>query len=214
MLNSSEKEVFYTTSNTYTTLNALTPNTQNIWFACHGMGYLSKYFARYFSSFNADENYFIFPQAQSKYYLPPKFKYVGASWLTKENTIKETENVMRYFDAVFALENIQNTDNLIVLGFSQGVSVAMRYVAKRKLHCKHLIIMSGGIPKELTASDFEFLPETTKISLIYGTNDEYFDASRMEYEINRARELFGNKVAIYSFEGKHEVNSSLLKSIL
>jgi len=109
-----QKEIFYTTTNSYSTLNTLTLKTKNVWFVCHGMNYLSRYFLKYFDELNVKENYIIAPQAQSKFYLAPKFRHVGASWLTKENTLKETENVMRYFDAVFVAENIPENINLYV----------------------------------------------------------------------------------------------------
>jgi len=210
-MNLEDKEISYTTTNSYSTLNSLTPQTKRIWFVCHGMGYLSRYFLKYFEGLNPTENYIIAPQAQSKYYLPPKYKHVGASWLTKENTVKETENVMRYFDAVFEAEALPEDKNLIVFGFSQGVSVAMRYIAKRQLNCQQLIIHSGGIPKELTAEDFKFM--NAKVHLAYGKNDEYMDEARMQEEIHRANALFGDKVAIAPFEGKHEVNVKLITSI-
>jgi predicted esterase len=211
-MNSEDKEISYTTTNSYSTLNTLNDNTKNIWFVCHGMGYLSRYFLKYFENLNTSENYIIAPQAQSKYYIPPKFQFVGASWLTKENTVKETENVMRYFDAVFEAEAIPKDKNLIVLGYSQGVSVAMRYIAKRKLHCSQLILHSGGIPKELTAEDFKFL--NAKVHLIYGTNDEYLNEDRIREERNRAFELFGNTVNIIPFEGKHEVNVDFINRLV
>lgn len=131
-MNSTEKETSYITTNSYSTLNTLTPKTKTVWFVCHGIGYLSRYFINYFKELNPEENYIIAPQAQSKYYITPKFKHVGSSWLTKENTAKETENVMSYFDAVLKAEQIPNNVNLIIAGFSQGVSVTMRYVAKKK----------------------------------------------------------------------------------
>jgi predicted esterase len=211
-MNSEDKEISYTTTNSYSTLNTLNDNTKNIWFVCHGMGYLSRYFLKYFENLNTSENYIIAPQAQSKYYIPPKFQFVGASWLTKENTVKETENVMRYFDTVFEAEAIPKDKNLIVLGYSQGVSVAMRYIAKRKLHCSQLILHSGGIPKELTAEDFKFL--NAKVHLIYGTNDEYLNEDRIREERNRAFELFGNTVNIIPFEGKHEVNVDFINRLV
>ena len=146
-MNSEEKEISYTTTNSYSTLNRLTEHTKNVWFVCHGMSYLSRYFLKYFTELDPVENYIIAPQAQSKHYIPPKFKHVGASWLTKENTAKETENVMHNFDAILEAETIPDNLNLIVFGYSQGVSVAMRYVAKRQLQCSHLVLHSGGIPK-------------------------------------------------------------------
>ena len=164
-MNSEEKEISYQTTNSYSTLNTLTSSTKTVWFVCHGMHYLSRYFLKYFKTIDPDENYIIAPQGQSKYYIPPKFKHVGSSWLTKENTISETDNVMRYFDAVFEAEQFSENINLIVLGYSQGVSVAMRYIAKRKLQCKQLLIMSGGIPKELVSKDFEFLNDDAKVNI-------------------------------------------------
>jgi predicted esterase len=213
-MNSTEKEISYTTTNSYSTLNTLTKKTKYVWFVCHGMGYLSRYFLKYFKDFNADEHYFIAPQAPSKYYVPPKFTYVGASWLTKENTVNETENIMRYFDAVLESEQLPSNVKLMVVGYSQGVSVAMRYIAKRQLKCDQLVIMSGGIPKELVADDFTFLKDTTTITLTYGMDDEYLSKERMQYEQNRVHELFGDTITIVPFEGKHEVNVTLLHKLI
>ena len=211
-MNSVEKEITFKITNSYSTLNTLSEHTKNVWFVCHGMGYLSRYFLKYFDGLNPEENYIIAPQASSKYYIPPSFRHVGASWLTKENTLKETENVMRYFDAVFEAEELPSHVNLIVLGYSQGVSVAMRYIAKRKLQCSQLVLMSGGIPKELVAEDFKFL--NTKVTLIYGTEDEYMNDERMAYEAHRAHDLFDNTVNIIPFEGNHMVNVELINNLI
>ncbi|VAV84439.1 hypothetical protein MNBD_BACTEROID02-1624, partial [hydrothermal vent metagenome] len=107
---STEKEVAYKSVNSYTTLNNLTSKTKNVWLVFHGIGYLSKYFLKYFNELNKNENYIIAPQAQSKYYLGSTYKHVGASWLTKVNTEQEIENVVRYLDAILNNEKIpQNT---------------------------------------------------------------------------------------------------------
>ncbi len=163
---------------------------------------------------NSEENYIIAPQGQSKYYLGSKYKHVGASWLTKENTEKEIENVMRNFDAIFEVEKLPKDINLIVLGYSQGVSVAARYVAKRKLNCSQLVLMSGGLPKELKRHNFKFLKGKTKVSLIYGTNDEYLNEESMVYEKKRFYELFGNTAVIIPFEGKHEIKKEILNTLI
>lgn len=212
-MNSEEKEISYTTSNSYSTLNTLTKHTKTVWFVCHGMGYLSRYFLKYFKDLNAEENYIIAPQAPSKYYIQPKM-YVGANWLTRDNTVAGTENIMAYFDAVFKAEQVPKDVNLIILGYSQGVSVAMRYMAKRQLQCRQLVLHSGGIPKELTSEDFEYLDESTKIKLIYGTEDEYLDQARIEQETTRAKALFGNRVTVLPFEGKHVVNVDYINDLV
>lgn len=214
-MNSQEKQISYQTINSYTTLNELTVATKNVWFVCHGMGYLSKYFVNYFKELNTTENYIIAPQAQSKYYIPSKYKHVGASWLTKENTLIETENVMRYFDAVLMNESFPKEKNRIVLGYSQGVSVALRYIAKSHMQCSHIVLMSGGIPKELIVSDFMFLNPDTKVSLIYGDNDEYLDEDRILQEKNRVFELFGHlTLNVIQFKGNHEVRKELIHNLI
>lgn len=210
---SAEKQVSYTTTNSYSTRNQLNDKTKNVWIACHGLGYLSKYFILYFAQLDKEENYIIAPQAPSKYYQKTDFKHVGASWLTRENTKQETENVLNYLDTVFANESIPGDKRLILFGYSQGVSVIMRWLASRKIACADLVIHSGGIPKELTADDFKFL-KNTKISLLYGKNDEYLNEKRIKEEVNRAENLFGKEnLEILPFEGKHEINRGLLKKI-
>lgn len=211
-MNSTEKEISYQTTKTYSTLNKLSSKTKNVWLVCHGIGYLSKYFLKYFKELNADENYIIAPQAPSKYYLNSEYKHVGASWLTKENTVAETENVLNYLDAVLEAEKIPVDKNLIVLGYSQGVSVAMRYVARRKLQCHQLVLLSGGIPKELTAEDFKF--SKAQVTIIYGKSDIYLNEERMASETKKAKELFGDNYNIIAFDGGHEVNVELIHGLV
>ena len=212
-MNLQEKEITYITSNSYSTLNVLTKQTKNVWFVCHGMGYLSRYFLKYFKALDPNDNYIIAPQAPSKYYMQPKM-HVGANWLTKVDTEAGMHNILNYFDSVFEAENIPEHVNLIVFGYSQGVSVAMRYLAKRQLQCAQLVLHSGGIPKELTAKDFEYLSESTKVKLIYGTEDEYLDETRIKEETKRAHDLFGNNITILPFEDKHVVNVDYINDLV
>lgn len=208
-----EKKVIYRKSNTYSTLNTLTKNTKNIWFVFHGLGYLSKFFIKYFSHLNDEENYIIAPQAPSKYYLGKSFKHVGASWLTKENTVEETKNVLAYIDEVYKAEVFNKTPNLIILGYSQGVSIAARWVASRKINCNHLVLHSGGIPTELKPDDFIFLKENTKVTYLYGNKDQYINEARKTEEQIKGNLLFGNHINYLVFEGSHEVNTKFIKQL-
>ncbi|GGI57812.1 alpha/beta hydrolase [Winogradskyella haliclonae] len=212
-MNSTEKEIVYSTTNSYSTLNDLTKSTKTIWLVCHGMGYLSRYFLKYFKALNPEENYIIAPQAPSKYYIQPKM-HVGANWLTRDNTYAGMQNILNYLDAVMDVEQIPEDKNLIVFGYSQGVSIATRFAVKRKLQCAQLVLHSGGIPVELIAEDFEYLSKDTKVKLIYGTQDEYLDASRIEHESKRATELFGKRLEILPFDGKHVVNVDYINTLV
>lgn len=204
-----EKQVSYRSTNSYSTLNEFTSQTKNVWVVFHGIGYLSKYFLKYFRHLNQKENYIIAPQAPSKYYLDGKYEHVGASWATRENTEQEIENVLAYLDEIYEKEGLKNAENIILFGYSQGVSVVSRWVARRKITCSKLILNSGRLPKELEPSDFTFL-EGTEIDFVYGKDDPFVNAEFLKSEEKRIRELFPKNLNFIAFDGGHEVNKEML----
>ena len=208
-----EKKVLYTTTNTYHTLNSYSKKTKNIWLVFHGMGYLSKYFIRYFSELSSEENFIIAPQAPSKYYMGENFKHVGGSWLTRENTIEDTKNILNYVDTVFETEKPEEMTNFIVLGYSQGVSIATRWLASRKIQCNHLLLHSGGIPIELKPEDFEYLNNHTEVTYLYGNKDQYITEAKKTEESLKGTKLFGDRLKVVVFNGIHEVNTDFIKKV-
>jgi predicted esterase len=208
-----QKEVSYKTTNTYHTMNEFHRKTKNVWVVFHGMGYLTKYFINYFSELDAEENFIIAPQAPSKYYQDKAFKNVGASWLTRVNTLTETQNILNYIDAVFEKEISSAVPNLIVLGYSQGVSIATRWVASRKIQCDKLILHSGGIPDELKPQDFHFLKPTAQVIYHYGNRDQYITEARKTEENLKGNQLFQKRLKVEVFDGIHEVNKAFLMAV-
>ncbi len=208
-----QKQVTYTATNTYNTLNQLTNQTKNVWIVFHGIGYLSQFFIRHFSSLNAEENYIICPQAPSKYYKDDQYRRVGASWLTKENTQIDTENVLNYIDAVIEHELIPSKCKLIVLGYSQGVSIASRWIAKRKHYCNRLIFISGVFPKELTANDFNHLHKQVIFHHSVGSNDPIFDKKNVLKQEERIKLIFPT-INITNHNGGHELNTTLFDTYI
>ncbi|WP_324719258.1 alpha/beta hydrolase [Salinimicrobium sp. HB62] len=204
-----EKQVSYRTTNTYSTLNAFTDKTENVWVVFHGIGYLSRYFLKYFRHLTQEKNYIIAPQAPSKYYLNEKYEHVGASWATRENTELEIQNVLAYLDELYEQEGLKNAKNLILFGYSQGVSIVTRWIARRQINCSKLILNSGRLPKELKPEDFIFLKET-QISFVYGTEDPFVNKEFLESEEKRIRELFPKNLNFIPFDGGHEVNKDVI----
>ncbi|MDT0607356.1 alpha/beta hydrolase [Croceitalea rosinachiae] len=206
-------EVTYTSINSYETLNELTTDTKNVWIVFHGMGFLSRYFLKHFRFLNVNENYIICPQAPSKYYLKDDFKHVGASWLTKEDTSQETKNVLNYIDAVLFTANIPKDVNIILFGFSQGVSIAMRWLVSRKFNCDKLVLYAGGIPNEIEPKDIFFLSQT-EVKIIYGDSDKYLTPKRLAIENKKIKLLFGKKADVINFNGGHEIKQELFEKIM
>ena len=213
-MNAQEKYISYSATNSYSSLNKLTDKTKNVWLVFHGIGYLSGYFLKYFDALNAQENFIIAPQAPSKYYLNNEYKHVGASWLTRHDTQISMDNLLNYMDAIMNQESVPEHCNLIVLGFSQGVSVAMRWIVKRKIRCDLLVLYAGGIPNELTGDDFAFLPRSTNIKVLVGDADEYLTEERMDIERKKIKKLFQDRAELIIFQGKHEVKKDLINTLV
>lgn len=209
-----EKKVTYTTLNTYSTLNEIEHKTKNIWLVFHGMGYLSRYFISYFKELDAEENYIIAPQAQSKYYQGVDYTHVGSSWLTRENTKAETKNMLAYVDAVWKAEKPSPLTRFIILGYSQGVSIATRWMASREIQCDELVLHSGGIPKELVPQDFDYLQKKTRVTYLYGDRDQYITEARITEETLQGNKLFGDRLKIVVFKGTHEVHIPFLHDLV
>jgi len=210
-----EKNILYSTTNTYVTLNEMGTGTKNVWVVFHGIGYLSRYFLRHFKDLVPEENYIIAPQAPAKYYLSGAYKHLGASWLTRENTVQETQNVFRYLDAVWEAENVPYICNLIVLGFSQGVSIATRWVAHKKLPIYKLILYAGTIPNELKPSDFDFLKtREAQVQIVTGENDTHITQEKLSEEYSKAKILFGGRIEVITFEGGHEVKKEVINRLV
>lgn len=204
-----EKEVTYPHTNSYSTLYSLSPKTKKVWLVLHGIGYLSRYFIRLFKELNEETNYIIAPQAPAKYYKDQNYQRIGASWLTKENTEIEIENNLNYIEAIILKEKIPKHVDLIVIGYSQGVSIAGRWLARNKIAPKYFYIISGAFPHELKQKHFDHLQNTTKLYHIVGKNDPYFKKENVLLEKKRVATIFPD-IKFITHEGGHELQ---LKSI-
>ena len=132
--------------------------------------------------------------------------------MTKENTEQEKTNLFNYLDAVLANEDIPKSCEFIMFGFSQGVSIAMRYLTHSKLQCNKLVLYAGGIPTELTKNDFEYLNNTEIISIL-GNSDEYLTPERLTEEKNKLVKLFDENVRYINFNGGHEVKKEIINNL-
>lgn len=209
-----EERVNYLHTNTYSSLNVPGVETTHVWWVFHGLGYLSRYFLKYFKFLPPNQHFIIAPQAPSKYYLNDTYTHVGASWLTKEETETGIENNLNYLDAVYKSAMPAGEFKLMVLGFSQGVSMATRWLAHRKIPADHLILFAGGIPNELGPEQLNHLIPETKVSIVYGDKDPFLTEDRLTAEAIKIERVFQGKARILRFEGGHEINSEVLLDLL
>lgn len=208
------RTVSYEHTNSYEVLFPVTSTTQNIWICFHGLGYLAKFFKRYFEGFDSKLNAVIVPQAPSKFYLGKEFKHVGASWLTRLETEQEMKNNLNYIDQIFEQENLHADSRIVLMGYSQGVSIATRFLKHYAQPVKALIMHSGSIPAELDQSDGELFRSLISRTIhIAGTEDEYLNDDVIEREEAKIDLLFGDTCEIHRPNIKHVVDVRLINHI-
>lgn len=208
------KTVSYEHQNTYEMLYPVTSKTTQIWVCFHGLGYLATYFKRYFTGFNKETCAVIVLQAPAKSYLGKDFKHVGACWLTKVDTQQEMQNNLNYITTVLQTENIYGDPRIVLMGYSQGVSIATRFFAQYHHPITALIMHSGSIPAELNEETAKhYATYCHKNIHIVGTQDEYLNEEVITREKNMLELLFGTKCELYRPVIKHEVAVTLLEQL-
>jgi predicted esterase len=208
------KTVSYQHTNSYDTVHELTPATRTIWICFHGLGYLATFFKKYFEGLDKKDNYVIVPQAPSKFYQGKQFKHVGASWLTRVDTAQEMQNNLNYLHEVLKNEGIEGDARIVLLGYSQGVSIATRFLKSYAHRIKALIMHSGSIPQELTEQDGNsFQKKCDRFIHISGTQDEYSNDEVVKREMEKIKMLFGTECELHRPEVKHIVHVPLIQEI-
>lgn len=195
---------------TYETRGTLSAATKRVVIALHGYGQLAKHFIRRFDGFDA-ATYVVAPQGLSKFYLKD-YAHVGASWMTKDERALDILNQERYLNAVFAAEFAEvdwSQVELVLFGFSQGVSAASRWLAKARLPIAGFVAYSGSLGNELTAADFEFLPPNARVIGLLGERDEFYNGAAAEQFRADFLTVFPT-AAFRFFDGGHRVERAVL----
>lgn len=207
-----EKWLDFRVTHPYETLGSRSRDTRRVWLVFHGIGFLSRYFLKYFEHLDPAENYIIAPQAPSLYYLDKTYRHVGASWLTREHTMRNMENLLTYLEALWRRESLDQVPGLVLMGYSQGVSVLCRWVALRKRVPGRIILYGGRVPEGLSGTDFAHLPQDTPVEVFEGDADPYLPASTRQERHQHLKECFGDRLEIQPYEGGHELQPELIRA--
>ncbi|MEM9721831.1 MAG: alpha/beta hydrolase [Bacteroidota bacterium] len=200
----------------YYTYGSLNPDTEAIWIVCHGLGQQAKYFMRRFDSLSPKTHFLIAPQGLSRYYMHDKYEKVGASWMTREFREMEIQNQGEYLDEIIRKElgsEPWGKYRFHLMGFSQGVATISRWAVSRKIPFFQLILWAGGFPHEITEDLTPQLSANAEVWTVVGNEDPFLTEERMETELKRLNEIFGNHVKYHLFEGKHEVQREVLQTL-
>jgi predicted esterase len=201
----------------YATLGEPSPSLGEVWFVCHGYGQLARRFVRHFAPIADGTRLVVAPEGLSRFYLASSpgghaEARVGATWMTREDRLAEIEDYVAYLDAlhaqVFAGVS-RDSVRVCVLGFSQGVATAARWIARGTVRPDHLILWAGTLPPELDLDGARPTLDRLRLSLVLGDGDELADpAAVAELRDRLARHAIPYHA--YTFAGGHHLDAATL----
>lgn len=137
--------------------------------------------------------------------LHPFYNRTGeviASWMTRLDREHAIEDNVRYVAGVVAevRATLETPGPLAFLGFSQGAAMAYRAAADAGVACQAVVVLGGDVPPELAQLDLSGL---APVLLGRGESEEWYDAAKMEHDVNLLRGK-GVDVRPLLFRGGHE----------
>jgi predicted esterase len=205
----------------YHTLGDPGPAVRELWLVCHGYRQLAGRFIRRFSGIADGSRVIVAPEGLSRFYVDPEERAhgpedsVGATWMTREDRDSEIQDYVAYLDQVHdaVMADLDGVaPSVVVLGFSQGVHTVSRWVTLGKVRPASLILWGAYPPRDLPPAEAAQRLGSTRLLLVAGTSDRYWDEPSREGEEARL-EALGVSYRTRMFEGGHEIDGKVLRDI-
>jgi len=181
-----------------------------IWYLLHGYG-MTAFSMLKSVAVDSENNYlWVAPEGLSRFYWNGFSGPVVASWMTKDDRENEIRNYVDYLNALNAKVNTKQKP-INILGFSQGVATACRWLAYAPLTFNKIVLWAGEPPADI---DYQQQQHKFKsLSVVYGKEDPFFQSAQID-KINTLFQATKIDFKLISFEGKHELNKELMASII
>lgn len=216
-----ELSIPFTYTGRYFKLGEINANTLAVWFVLHGYGQLAQYFLRKFNVLEPNGICVIAPEGLSHYYLEDASTRnktgntrVGASWMTRENRVRDIENYLTYLDTVFEREIGTRKDlNVTLLGFSQGAATVSRWALSQNIYFNRLMLWAGILPPDMDFEKGKRLFKEKAVTVVYGKNDPFLTESRFG-EMKALAEKLEIAPKEIVFDGAHEIHEPTLRLLI
>ena len=206
-----KSQVQFRCSAPYFTLGEVHDNTKTIWLIFHGYGQLVESFYEKFSAIDLEKNKLIFPQGLSKFYLKGVDKQIGASWMTAYDRDTDIQNYINYLDEIYEGEVSQHDAKINVLGFSQGVHTASRWMHKSKIPYQRFIAWGAGLAHEIDKV-MVLQSFNGENYVVIGDQDRFINREARE-KMERRYRTIGFKYNLITYQGTHDIYPDVLENL-
>lgn len=186
-----------------------------MWILLHGLGQLASVFITYFEVIATPGRLVVAPEALNRYYVArgpsggTKDAQVGATWMTREDRENEIADQADFLDGVWR-EVASGASRVTLVGFSQGVATACRWISSGRSRVDRFIAWAGQLSPDVDPSAYRGLRDG--LVLVAGSRDEY--AGWIAEGDHEARlEEAGVQFEVVGFEGGHRMDKDTLVRI-
>ncbi len=190
---------------------------REVWLVCHGYAQLASRFLTRCEPLVDGSRLVVAPEGLSRFYLERAGAQpgrVGASWMTREDRLADIDDYLGFLDAVYeqvCAPAVARGAPLNVLGFSQGVATATRWVVRHPGRARRLVAWAALLPPEAPLIDAPWL-QGLRLVLVRGTRDALADPARCAQEEERLRQA-GVSFESVRFDGGHALDAGVLRTL-
>jgi predicted esterase len=193
------------------------PSARELWVVVHGYGQLARPFLAEFAPLVSPDRAVVAPEALNRFYKDQgnggshATTPVGATWMTREFREAEIDDYVRYLDGVAAAERA-GAARLAVLGFSQGVATAARWVALGSARIDRVVFWAGQLPPDLDLAAHRARFPEAGVELVVGTRDRLGGWIDVDAQVERLAAA-GIPARLTTYEGGHRIDAGALGSL-
>ena len=125
---------------------------------------------------------------------------VVANWMTRQDRDAAIADNIQYVDRAIEAATSDDVRAIVLLGFSQGASMAVRAAVCGSHRVAGLIMMGGDIPSDVREATSRPFPQTL---IGVGSRDQWYSGERAEADLKLLADR-GVRHEVVRFEGGHE----------
>jgi predicted esterase len=190
---------------------------RRIWILLHGHAMLAERFLSYLTAMSAPGTLLVAPEALSRFYLGTRLdgghdKQVGATWMTREERDSEIDDMVGYLDRVMQAATPVDYREVPVgiLGFSQGVATAARWIARGTMQPRMLVCWGAPAPADAPLEAVAAL--CGAVRLVAGIDDPIVPSGTFEHTAEKLR-AFGVDADVIRFPGGHILHAATARAL-
>jgi predicted esterase len=208
----------------YATIGAQHSDARRLWFALHGYGQLAERFLRPFAAVTPADTCIVAPEGLNRFYRDAPtgdgshLAKVGATWMTREAREDDIADTLRWLATVYedvAASGVASgrIEAIGVLGFSQGVATATRWIATGRVRVNAFVVWAGALAVDADQARLRERLREVEVTFVSGDADPFVGEEARHAAMTTLRSLQPSARAI-AFAGAHALDAPTLAPIL